>query len=125
MNENEMGRAIVDLSLKVHSRLGPGLLESTYRLCLAHELRKADLQVRQEVSIPIRYDDLVIDNAYRIDLLVGESVLVELKSIETILPVHKAQLLSYMRLGGFKLGFLLNFNTARMRDGVTRLVNGL
>jgi GxxExxY protein len=125
MNENEIGRAIVDLALKVHSRLGPGLLESTYRFCLAHELKKADLAVRQEVGLPIRYDDLVIDNGYRVDLIVGERVLIELKSVEAVLPVHRAQLLSYLRLGSFKLGFLLNFNTAHMRDGITRLVNGL
>ncbi|HYM03413.1 MAG TPA: GxxExxY protein, partial [Stellaceae bacterium] len=81
--------------------------------------------VRKQVSIPIRYEDLTVENAYRIDLLVNDRVVVELKALETILPVHKGQLLSYLRLGGFKLGYLLNFNVTHMRDGITRLVNGL
>jgi GxxExxY protein len=81
--------------------------------------------VQRQVLLPLRYEDLIIDNGYRIDLLVGERVVVELKALEAILPVHRAQLLSYLRLGRFKLGYLLNFNVARMRDGIVRLVNGL
>ena len=125
MTENDIGHAIVTAAMKVHSTVEPGLLESAYELCLPHELTGHGLQVRKQVCIPIRYDDLTIDNGYRIDLLVNGLVVVELKAIETILPVHRGQLLSYLRLGGFKLGLLLNFNVAHMRDGITRLVNGL
>ena len=125
MTENDIGHGIITAAMKVHSTVGPGLLESAYELCLAHELTRHGLQVRKQVCIPIRYDDLTIDNGYRIDLLVNDLVVVELKAIETILPVHRGQLLSYLRLGGFKLGLLLNFNVAHMRDGITRLVNGL
>jgi GxxExxY protein len=111
--------------MKVHSALGPGFLESAYGLCLAHEIERKGLAVRRQVSIPIRYEGLVIDNGYRIDLLVDSRVVVELKAIEALLPVHRAQLLSYLRLGDFKLGYLLNFNVAHMRDGIARIVNGL
>jgi GxxExxY protein len=111
--------------MKVHSAVGPGLLESAYELCLAHELTTQELKVSNQIQIPIRYENLIIDNGYRIDLLVNDRVVVELKAIETILPVHRGQLLSYLRLGGFKLGYLLNFNVAHMRDGITRMVNGL
>ena len=105
--------------------LAPGLLESAYETCLLYELEKLGLPVLRQVMIPLRYENLTIDNGYRIDLLVGERVVVELKAVEAILSVHRAQLLSYLRLGGFKLGYLLNFNVARMRDGIVRLVNGL
>lgn len=125
MGENEAGQAIISAAMKVHSAVGPGLLEGAYEVCLAHELTKQGLSVRRQVLIPIRYDELVIDNGYRIDLLVDERVVVELKALETILPVHRAQLLSYLRLGGFKLGYLLNFHVSHMRDGIARLANGL
>ena len=125
MTENEVGNEIVALAMKVHSTVGPGLLESAYELCLGHELTRRGLKVRNQIPIPIRYDDLTIDHGYRVDLLVNGRVVIELKAIETILPVHRGQLLSYLRLGGFKLGYLLNFNVAHMRDGITRLVNGL
>ena len=125
MTENDIGQAMIAAAMKVHSAVGPGLLEGAYELCLAHELTRSGLLVRRQVSIPIRYDDLTIDNGYRIDLLVHERVVVELKALETVLPVHRGQLLSYLRLGGFKLGYLLNFNVAHMRDGITRMVNGL
>ena len=122
---NILAAAIVALAMKVHSTVGPGLLESAYELCLGHELTRRGLKVRNQVPIPIRYDDLTIDHGYRVDLLVNDRVVIELKAVETILPVHRGQLLSYLRLGGFKLGYLLNFNVAHMRDGITRLVNGL
>ena len=125
MTENDIGQAVIAAAMKVHSAVGPGLLEGAYELCRAHELTRSGLLVRRQVSIPIRYDDLTIDNGYRIDLLVHERVVVELKALETVLPVHRGQLLSYLRLGGFKLGYLLNFNVAHMRDGITRMVNGL
>ena len=125
MTGNEIGDAIIASALKVHTALGPGLLERAYETCLLYELQKRGLPVQQQVLIPVRYEDFTIDNGYRVDLLVADRVVVELKALEAILPVHRAQLLSYLRLGGFKLGYLLNFNVARMRDGIVRLVNGL
>ena len=125
MTENEIGDAIIASAMKVHSALGPGLLENAYELCLVHELTRAGISVRKQVPVSIQYDDLRIENGYRIDLLAGDRVVVELKVLEAILPVHRGQLLSYLRLGGFKLGYLLNFNVVRMRDGITRMVNGL
>jgi GxxExxY protein len=125
VTENEIGDVIIASAMKVHTALGPGLLESAYEICLLYELEKRGVPVHRQVSIPLHYEDLTIDNGYRIDLLVGDRVVVELKALEAILPVHRAQLLSYLRLGGFKLGYLLNFNVARLRDGIVRLVNGL
>jgi GxxExxY protein len=125
VTENEIGDGIIASAMKIHTALGPGLLESAYETCLLYELEKLGLPVQRQVLIPLRYQDLTIDNGYRIDLLVGNRVVVELKALEMILPVHRAQLLSYLRLGRFKLGYLLNFNVARMRDGIVRLVNGL
>jgi GxxExxY protein len=125
VTEEEIGRTIIGAAIKVHSAVGPGLLESAYETCLLYELEKQNLPVKRQVLISIRYEDLTIDNGYRIDLLVGERVVVELKAVETVLPVHRAQLLSYLRLGGFKLGYLLNFHVAHMRDGIARIVNRL
>jgi len=115
VTENEIGDTIIASALKVRTALGPGLLESAYETCLLYELQKQRLPVQQQVLIPVRYEDFTIDNGYRVDLLVGDRVVVELKALEAILPVHRAQLLSYLRLGRFKLGYLLNFNVARMR----------
>ena len=125
MKEEEIGHSIIGAALKVHSAVGPGLLESAYETCLVYELEKRNLPVRRQAVIQFRYEALTIDNGYRIDLLVAGLVVVELQALETILPVHRAQLLSYLRLGGFKLGYLLNFNVAHMRDGIIRIVNGL
>ena len=125
MTEEEIGHTIIGAAIKVHSAVGPGLLESAYETCLLYELEKQNLPVKRQVLISIRYEDLTIDNGYRIDHLVGERVVVELKAVETVLPVHRAQLLSYLRLGGFKLGYLLNFHVAHMRDGIARIVNRL
>ena len=125
MTENIFGDAIIRSAMRVHSALGPGLLESAYEACLLYELEKHGIAVCRQVLIPIRYEALTIDNGYRIDLLIGGSVVVELKAVDAILPVHRSQLLSYLRLGGFKLGYLLNFNVAHMRDGIVRMVNGL
>ena len=125
MTEEEIGRAIIGAAIKVHKAVGPGLLESAYELCLTHELEKRGMNVRSQVSIPIRYEELTIENGYRLDLLIGGVVVVELKAIPSIPPVHRGQLLSYLKLGGFKLGYLLNFHVAHMRDGIVRLVNGL
>ena len=125
MTENRIGDAIIASAMKVHSAVGPGLLESAYETCLLYELEKHGLPVRRQVLIPIQYEDLTIDNGYRIDLLVGERVIVELKVVEALLAVHRGPLLSYLRLGRFKLGYLLNFHVAHMRDGIVRMVNGL
>jgi len=125
VTEEEIGHAIIGAAIRVHSAVGPGLLEGAYETCLLYELEKQDLSVRKQVLIPIRYQDLKIDNGYRLDLLVGNRVVLELKAIETILPVHRAQLLSYLRLGGFRLGYLLNFHVAHMREGIVRIVNRL
>jgi GxxExxY protein len=125
VTENDIGSVLLAAAMKVHSALGPGLLEGAYELCLSYELEKAGLQVRKQVGLPARYEELRIETAYRVDLLVNDRVVVELKAIESVLPVHRAQLLSYLRLGGFKLGYLLNFNVLHMRDGIVRLVNGL
>ncbi len=125
MTEEEVGHAIIGAALKVHSAVGPGLLESAYEACLGYELEKQRLRLRRQALIPIKYEGLTIDNGYRIDLLVEDLVVVELKAVAAILPVHRGQLLSYLRLGGYKLGFLLNFHVAHMREGIVRLVNGL
>jgi len=123
--ENEIGNAIVGAAMKIHSAVGPGLLESAYETCLLYELERQGHPVRRQMSIPIRYEDLTIDNGYRVDLLVRDLVVVELKAIEVVLPVHRAQPLSYLKLGQSKLGYLLNFHVAHMRDGIFRMVNGL
>ena len=125
MNENEIGKLVIDASMKVHTALGAGLLETVYETCLAHELEKQRLTVKKQVALPIVYDDLRVDNAFRIDLLVDDKVVLELKAIDQLLPVHTAQLLSYLKLGKYKLGYLLNFNVVHMKDGIKRLVNGL
>lgn len=125
MVENEIGTAIIGAAIKVHSVIGPGLLESAYEACLVYELEKQRLGIHQQVSVPLRYEDLTVDAAYRADLVVENLVVVELKVVDAILPVHRSQLLSYLRLGGFKLGYLLNFNVAHMRDGIVRMVHGL
>jgi GxxExxY protein len=117
-DRREIGHAIIGAAMNVHSAVGPGLLESAYGVCLAHELQKQGLRVQKEASIPIRYDGLTIDNGYRVDLLIENLVVVELKAVANILPVHRSKLLSYLRLSDYKLGFLLNFHVAHMRDGI-------
>jgi GxxExxY protein len=125
LTENEIGDFVIASAIRVHSVVGPGLLESAYEACLRYELEWRELRVRIQVILPVRYDDLVLDAGYRIDMLVEDRVVIELKAIQAVLPVHKGQLLSYLKLGGFKLGYLLNFHVAQMRDGITRMVNGL
>jgi GxxExxY protein len=121
---NEISRAIVDAALKVHRKLGAGLLESTYRLCMVRELTLRGHKVLQEVGLPIEYEGVRLESGYRIDLLVGDAVVVELKAIEEILPIHRAQLLSYLKHSGKRLGLLINFNSVLIKDGITRIVNG-
>jgi GxxExxY protein len=125
MRENDTGTEIIASAMKVHSALGPGLLESVYRRCLAHELTNRGAVVNREVPIALHYEGMHVENGFRADLVVNSSVLVELKALQAILPVHRSQLLSYLRLGGYKLGYLLNFHVEHMRDGISRFVNGL
>ena len=125
MTENDIGTAIIGAAIRIHSALGPGLLESAYETCLLYELEKLGLSARRQVLIPIKYEALTVDNGYRVDLLIDNQVVIELKAVEAILPVHRSQLLSYLRLGPFKLGYLLNFHVAHMRDGIVRMANGL
>jgi len=125
MDEESIGRAILDSAMKVHSALGSGLLESAYEACLAHELKKTGLPFEKQVILPIVYDGERLDAGYRIDLLVAEKVIVEIKAVEKFLPIHGAQLLSYLNLSKCKLGYLLNFNVVHMKDGIKRIVNRL
>jgi len=125
MSINETSGKIVDAAMKVHSVLGPGLLESAYEACLKHELLKRGLKVESQLQLPVQYDGVAIDAGYRIDLLVDDTVVVELKAVEKVVPIHEAQLLTYLKLSGRKLGLLLNFNVLHMKDGIKRLVNNL
>lgn len=111
--------------MKVHSALGPGLLESAYEACLVFELHRRGLKAVSQVELPVVYESVKIDVGYRLDVLVEAAVIVELKSVEKVLPIHQAQLLSYLKLSGKKLGLLINFNTVHLKDGITRLVNNL
>ena len=117
-----VGREIVDAAIKVHRLLGPGLLESAYEQCLAHELTGRRLQVQRQVTLPIVFDGLRIDAGYRLDMVVNEAVIVEVKSVEALSRLHEAQILTYLRLSGMRLGFLLNFNAEQMRQGLRRFV---
>jgi GxxExxY protein len=116
---------LVDCLVKVHRALGPGLLESTYQACLAHQLRSRGIEVRCEVPMPVRYDGIEIEVGYRADMVVQDSILVENKSMQAILPIHEAQLLTYLRLSGRKLGFLVNWNVLLIKDGIKRVANNL
>ena len=124
MNREVVTKELVDSALKVHSALGPGLLESAYEACLAYELVERGITVSRQKLLPIRYGQLEIDAGYRLDLLVDDQIVVELKAVGSLLPVHEAQLLSYLKLGGFHMGFLLNFNVRRMKEGIRRMLNG-
>lgn len=123
MDIDQITSHIVDAAMKVHTALGPGLLESVYEKCLAHELRKRGLKVETQVWLPVVYDGITIEGSYKIDLLVEDKVIVELKTVEAILPIHKAQLLSYLRLAKKQVGLLINFNVAHLKDGIRRIVN--
>ena len=125
MNENEIGKIIVDCAFKVHVKLGPGLLESIYEICLAYELEKSGLLVKRQVPVRIEYDDIVFNEGFRADLIVENKVFVELKSKESISRSDKKQTLSYIRLSKKKLGYLINFGAEKIKDGLTRFVNGL
>ena len=123
MEINDITGEIVSAAMKVHSALGAGLFESTYRLCLRHELQRRGLRVEQEVALPVVYGELRIENGYRVDLLVEEVVLAETKSVAKLLPLHQAQLLAYLKVSGRPVGLLINFNVPHLRDGIIRMVN--
>lgn len=123
MKIDEITGAIVDAAMKVHSALGPGLLESVYETCLRHELQKRGFRVTAQVWLPVVYDGIEIEGGYKIDLLVEDEVVVELKTVEHLLALHQAQLLSYLKLSNKRIGLLINFNVVHLRDGVKRMVN--
>lgn len=123
--ENQLSKLILDAAFKVHTTTGPGLLESVYETTLAYELRKAGLQVERQVPIPIHYAELIFDEGFRADLLVEGKVIVELKSVEKLAPVHSKQLLTQLRLSDRRLGLLINFGEVRLKDGIQRVANGM
>ena len=124
MTENEIGTLVVDCAVKLHMELGPGLLESVYEVLLAHRLKKMGLQVERQVHIPIEFDGIRFDEGFRADLIVEGKVLLELKSVERTTKSHKKQVLTYLKLTGLKLGYLLNFGESLMKDGISRILNG-
>ena len=122
MDEEAIGKLVLDSAYKVHTTLGPGLLESAYESCMAHELSK-QVSVARQLILPIEYDGIRLDAGYRVDLLVADKIIVELKAVERINDVHFAQVLSYLKLSGCRLGYLLNFNVRSMKHGIKRVVN--
>lgn len=120
---NDLTGRIIGAAMKVHSALGPGLMESAYQACLIHELRKLDIQVKGEVVLPVVYDDVKIDLGYRLDLLVENQVIVEIKAVVKTLPIHEAQLITYLKLSKKKIGLLINFNVLHLRDGIQRFMH--
>lgn len=124
MRENHLATAIIGYAIDVHTALGPGLLESVYQECLFYKLVKEGHKVEKEKPMPIIFEEVKMDCGYRIDLLVDDTIVIELKSVESLNDVHLAQTLTYLKLGGFKLGLLINFNVFRLKDGIRRVING-
>ncbi|MDC0307659.1 MAG: GxxExxY protein [Planctomycetaceae bacterium] len=125
MHENDIGTKILDVTFEIHRELGPGLLESVYEIVLAEELKKKGFIVQRQVPVPIAYKGLSFEEGFRADLIIENSVIVELKSIESVSRVHAKQVLTYLKLLDFRLGYLINFGTELMKDGISRIVNGL
>ena len=125
MTENELSNKIIGLAIEVHTVLGPGLLESAYKECLHYKIGKSGLLVEKEKPMPLIFDEIKLECGYRIDLLVEKKLVLEIKSVEALNEVHLAQTLTYMRLGNYKLGLLINFNVARLKDGIKRVINGV
>ncbi len=125
MSENEISSKIIGAAIEVHKHLGPGLLESTYETCLAYELKQMGLDVKQQQALPVVYKEVKLDAGYRIDLLIENKVIVEIKSVDALADIHTAQLLTYLKLKDLKLGLLINFNTVKVVDGLKRIVNNL
>lgn len=124
MSENQISSKIIGAAIEVHKQLGPGLLESTYETCLAYELKQIGLDVKQQQALPVVYKEVKLDAGYRIDLLVENKVIIEIKSIDALADIHTAQLLTYLKLKNLKLGLLINFNSVRVVDGLKRILNG-
>jgi GxxExxY protein len=122
MELNDITYKIIGCVYKVHSELGPGLLESTYEVCLEYELLKEGLSVERQKTLPVIYDEVKLDAGYRIDLLVNNQVILELKAVDEIAPIHQAQVMTYLKLSGLKLGLLLNFNVKQMKQGIKRII---
>ena len=118
---DRVAKHVVDAAFKVHSTLGAGLLEGVYEVCLAHELHRRGLNFSRQVTLPVEYEGLRLESGLRLDLLVADCVVVEIKAVETLLPVHKAQLLTYLKLSGHRIGLLINFNTPLIKDGIKRM----
>jgi GxxExxY protein len=125
MDENELTKVIIGAAIDVHRQLGPGLLESAYEACLCHELGLRQIPYERQKPLPVTYKGLSLECGYRIDVLVDDKVILEIKSVEGLLPIHEAQMLTYMRLGGWKAGLLINFNVPLLKQGIRRLVLGL
>jgi GxxExxY protein len=125
MTENEIATVILDAAFKIHRTLGPGLLESVYQATLDFELQKRGLRVVQQVGLPVYYEDIKLELGFRVDLIVADKVIIEIKSVEALAPVHRKQLRTYLRLMNLRLGLLLNFNVELMKKGIQRVVNGL
>ena len=125
MNENEIGKIVVDSAVRLHIALGPGLLETVYEVLLTHQLQKSGLKVRRQAPIPIEFEGIHFDEGFRADMVVENKVIIELKSVESVSKAHKKQVLTYLKLSGMKLGFLLNFGEAVMKDGIDRIINGI
>ncbi|MBI1939195.1 MAG: GxxExxY protein [Ignavibacteriales bacterium] len=125
MHENEISQIIIDCSIQIHKQLGPGLLESVYEEVLSHVLNKRGLNCQRQIGIPVIYDEVKLELGFRADIIVENKVIVELKSVETILDVHRKQLLTYLKLTDLKLGLLINFNVNLLKEGITRIVNNL
>ncbi len=123
MEAGQITERVIGASMKVHSALGPGLLESAYQACLFREMGKQGLSVKSEIVLPVVYDGEIIDVGYRLDLLIEDQVIIELKAVDKVLPIHEAQLITYLKLSGKKVGLLINFNVLRLKDGITRRVN--
>jgi GxxExxY protein len=124
MTENEIAKQILDAAFLVHTKLGPGLLESVYEVIIAYELKKRGLTAERQKAMPIIYDDIRFDEAFRSDIVVNGKVITELKSVEALLPVHAKQVLTQLRLSGLKLGLLINFGEAHLKNGIKRIING-
>jgi GxxExxY protein len=123
MELNDLSEKIIGCAIKVHRTLGPGLLESTYEVCLVHELKKAGLKAERQVELPVFYDGIQLDAGYKLDILVEDTIILELKSVENLLPIHEAQLLTYLKLANKKLGLLINFNVTILKNGLRRKMN--
>jgi GxxExxY protein len=122
VNGAEVTDQVIGLAMRVHTRLGPGLLENAYELCLCHELKRNGVAYRRQCEVPIEYDDIPIDCGYRADVIVADTVILEIKSVERLLPLHEAQLLTYLRISRYRVGLLINFNTVSLKHGLRRCV---